>query len=214
MIRALLLSLSLLPSLSTLAQAQSPARDAPPVRRGDRWVFDQRDEILGEKRNTYAMVVTEVTDKEIVTRVTARGATRSKLIAYSLDWDEVDNGAWKYQPHDGLGVRRPLAVGAEWRFENDASNLDSGVEIRGAGVSKVVARERIATRLGTLDAFKIESVVREVNTRDQSRGSETKIVTWYAPSVNHWVRRETEVRSSGRLRSHFSEEVFEYTRRP
>ena len=76
----------------------------------------------------------------------------------------------------------------------------------------------LGTRVGALraefDTFRIEMTVRQINTKDQTRSSTAIHVTWYAPAINRWVRKKTDVRSEGRLRESFSEELTEYSRRP
>jgi hypothetical protein len=78
----------------------------------------------------------------------------------------------------------------------------------------VAAPEKITTPAGEFDTFRIETKIREVNTKDQTKSSTTTETTWYAPTVNRWVKRKTEVRGEGRLRDAFSEELTEYTRKP
>jgi hypothetical protein len=56
--------------------------------------------------------------------------------------------------------------------------------------------------------------VREVNTKDQTKSSTTTETTWYAPTINRWVKRKTETRAEGRLRDSSSEELTEYSRKP
>jgi hypothetical protein len=81
-------------------------------------------------------------------------------------------------------------------------------------VAKVVGQEQVTTPAGTFDTFRIEMTVRQINTKDQTRSSTATFVTWYAPEINRWVRKKTDVRSEGRSRDSFSEELTEYSRRP
>jgi hypothetical protein len=81
-------------------------------------------------------------------------------------------------------------------------------------VAKVVGQEQVTTPAGTFDTFRVEMTVRQINTKDQTRSSTATLVFWYAPAINRWVRKKTDVRSEGRLRDSFSEELTEYSRRP
>jgi hypothetical protein len=134
---AVLLGLAALWPQALSAQSSDETND--PVRVGDRWIYDTKDEITGEPKGTYVAVVTEVSDKEIVTNVSFRGRDGSQLVVLDHDLNRVDDSIWKYHPNDGQGVRLPLAVGKEWRFEYDARNMQTGAVLRTSGVAKVVA---------------------------------------------------------------------------
>jgi len=192
--------------------AAQPA-DPGPLRVGDRWSYDIKDELTGDLRHTVTFVVAEITPKEITTRVSVRGRDRPQTLVYDPDWGRIDNGAWKFRPAD-IGIRNPLQVGKEWRSEGTATNIQSGVTLRTSGAAKVVGREQVTTPAGTFDSFRIEMTVRELNTRDQTKSSTTSHVVWYAPAINRWVRKKTDVRAEGRLRDSSSEELTEYSRRP
>lgn len=193
--------------------AQSPEETNDSVRSGDRWTYETKDEITGEPKGTYVAVVTEVSDKEIVTNLSVRGKSGSRLVVLDHDLNVVDDSIWRFDPNDGQGVRLPLAVGKEWRFEYDAKNMQTGAVLRTTGVSKVVAQETLTTRAGTFETFKIEQHVRQHNTVDETKASETDIVTWYAPKVNRWVRRTFVTRIEKRLRSSTSEELADFSRK-
>lgn len=193
--------------------AQPAASPIDPVRTGDRWIFELKDEISGEIRGTYVKLATEISDREIVTTITRRGEERSQLIVFDRDWNRIDDSTWKYRPNDGSGIRLPLAVGKEWQFEGHASNLQTGVVQKITGSSKVVAQESVTTPAGAFDTFKIETRVRRLNTNDPSRGSEGEIVVWYAEQINHWVRRTETNRAEGRMRFKRTGEVVEFGRK-
>jgi hypothetical protein len=77
-----------------------------------------------------------------------------------------------------------------------------------------VAQEDVATLAGTFNTFKIERRVRQFNTADPSKLTENQILLWYAPRINHFVRRTTVVKFEGRTRSIMSEELADFTRGP
>jgi len=187
--------------------------DPGPLRVGDRWTYDIKDELTGDLRNAVTFVVAEITPKEITARVSVRGRDRPGTAVYNTDWGRIDDGAWKYQPSE-IGIRTPLQVGKEWRSESNVTNIQSGLALRSSGVAKVVGQEQVTTPAGTFDTFRIEMTVRQINTKDQTRSSTAIVVYWYAPAINRWVRKKTEVRAEGRLRDSFSEELTEYSRRP
>jgi hypothetical protein len=193
-------------------KAQSSEEADGAVRVGDRWVYDTKDEISGYPKDTYSEIVTEVSPKEIVTNWTYSGKPGSALVTYDHDWSRIDNLIWKYKPNDGQGVRLPLAVGKTWRVEFDARNTQTGVNMRASISSKVVAQETITTPAGTFDTFKIERNGREFKTTDPSKFNETQMVVWYAPKINHWVRRTFSVKYEKRTRSSTSEQLTDFSR--
>jgi len=184
-----------------------------PVRVGDRWSYDIKDEATGDLRHAVTVVVVDVNDKEITARTTIRGKDRPQTMVFDLDWGRIDDGAWKLRP-SGIGIKGPLQVGKEWRSDANAMNLQSGVAFRASGVAKVMAQEQITTAAGTFDTYRIDATVRMVNTRDQTKSSIWSFVFWYAPAVNRWVKRTTQAHFEGRLRDSYVEELTEYSRKP
>jgi hypothetical protein len=192
--------------------AQSPEETDGPVRVGDRWVYDTKDEMTGYAKSSYVEIVTEVSPKETMLNVSLAGGSGSAIVTYDHDWNCVDNLIWKFKPNDGQGIRLPLVVGKTWRSDFEAKNTQTGANFNGSSSSKVVAQESITTLAGTFDTFKIERQVRQVNTADPARFTEMQVVTWYAPQINNVVRRKTVVTFEKRIRSNRSEELSDFTR--
>jgi hypothetical protein len=212
LIRATAIGLALQLLLPGYSLAQSV--DPGPIRVGDRWSYEIKDSLTGDLRPATTVVVGEVTDKEITTRVTARGRDRPpQAMVYDLDWGRIDDGAWKLRP-PGIGIKKPLQIGKEWRSDANGVHLQSGMTFRAEGVAKVVGREQVTTSAGTFDTFRVDMTVRMINTKDQSRSQTWTFVVWYAPAVNRWVKKTSEWRSEGRVRDSFSEELTDYSRRP
>jgi hypothetical protein len=205
---AISLALLLLWSRDCVAQAVDPGA----VQVGDRWAYDVRDDLTGDLRQAITVVVVEVNDKEITTRMSSPGKDHPQTMVYDLDWGRIDDGAWKLRP-SGIGIKTPLQIGKEWRSDANAINSQSGVALRATGVAKVVGQERVTTRAGTFDTFRVDMTVRMINTKDQTRSQTWTFVLWYAPAVNRWIRRKAEWRSEGRIRDSYSEELTEYSRK-
>jgi hypothetical protein len=200
-----------------LLVAQSPEEAAGPVKIGDRWVYEIRDETTGYPRSGYTDMVTEVSPREIVLNRTFRqpidGSPASLLITFDRDWDAIDNLLWKFEPNNGEGIRRPLTLGKNWQAEFDAKNLDTGATYKGTSSSKVVGREAITTPAGTYDTFKIEHKSQQISPSDASKMWENEAVIWYAPEINHWARKTILVVFERRTRLNISEELADYTRK-
>jgi hypothetical protein len=181
---------------------------------GDRWVYDTRDEVTGYPKETYTEVVTKLSPEEAVVNLTFSGSDTSVSVTYDRAWNCVDNLIWRFNPGSGEGINLPLVVGKTWVIEFDARNNLTGESIKGSSSSKVVAQEDVASLAGAFNTFKIERQVRQFNTADPSKLTESQIVLWYAPQINHFVRRRTVVKFGERTRSIMSEELADFTRGP
>jgi len=199
--------------LSWFGHCAAQTAEPEPVRVGDRWSYDIKDGATGDLRHAVTVVAVDINDKEITARTTIRGKDRPQTMVFDLDWGRIDDGAWKLRP-SGIGIKRPLQIGKEWRSDANAMNVQSGVAFRASGVAKVMAQEQVTTAAGTFDTYRINATVRMVNTRDQTKSSIWTFVFWYAPAVNRWVKRTTEAHFDGRLRDSYVEELTEYSRKP
>jgi hypothetical protein len=188
--------------------------DPGPIRVGDRWSYDIKDALTGDLRQAVTIVAAEINEKEITTRISVRGRDRPLTFVFDHDWGRVDDGVWKHRPSDLLGIKKPLQVGKQWRAEGNSANLQNGVALQTSALAKVVGQEQITTPAGAFDTFRIELTVRQINTKDQTKSTTLNTVTWYAPAINRWVKRQTEVRAEGRLRDSLYDELTEYSRRP
>jgi hypothetical protein len=113
-----------------------------PVRVGDRWAYDIKDDLTGDLRQSVTIVVVDVSEKEITARAMVRGKDRPLTMVFDLDWGRIDDGAWKLQPA-GIGIKKRLKIGDEWRSDANAMNLQSGVAFRASGLAKVAAEEKV-----------------------------------------------------------------------
>jgi hypothetical protein len=185
-----------------------------PVRVGDRWTYEVKDAATGDIRNVFTLVVGEITDKEITTRVSSRGKDRPRTVVFDPQWGIVDDSVVKYRPASLLGIRTPLTVGKEWRSETNAANMQTGNVFRTSTVTRVVAAEKTTTVAGTFDTFRVEVDVAQVNAKDATKASKSKHVFWYAPAINRWVKKTYEIRFEGRVRDSTVDELTEYSRKP
>ena len=195
------------------ASAAAQGTGSGEVRVGDRWSYDVKDGATGDLRQAITIVVVDVTDKEINTRISVAGANRPRVFIFAHDWGRIDDSLWQFQPPE-IGLKTPLSVGKQWRAETGAKNLKTGSALHGSGSAKVLGQEKITTAAGTFDTFKVETVVRQVNNNDQTKASTSTSVFWFAPAVNRWVKKTAETRFEGRLRDSVVEELTSYSRKP
>ena len=198
--------------------ASTPATDKPVTAMeeplpGDYWTYEIRDEITGKITYLRTFVITEVTPTEISVRSTDAGKTDGDLNVYDRSWNLKSRAPWKWQPHDGSGIKSPLKVGDSWRFQADDVNPGAGRIWKRSGQAKVVGQETITTKAGTFDAFKIETVISRSPTNDPTRKGEVIWHTWYAQAINHWVKRTFVSRENKRLMTDTTVELTEYGRK-
>jgi len=210
--RWLLIFLAL--TFGNISDASAQVADLTGVLPGDRWVYELKDEITGDVKETTTVVVLDVSDKEINTRVSTRGIPRPRQVVFDPGWSRIDDSVWKYRPSDGSGIRTPLEVGKEWRFESKATHFQYGTAITISGQSKVVGAEKITTSAGTFDTFKVDTTLRQINSNDQTKASSVTATLWYAPSINRWVRKTYRTQIEGRVRDSHTEELTDYSRKP
>jgi len=200
---------------SAAAEDATLPKEPEGIKPGDQWTYDQTDEITGNLKFTYTNTVASITDKEITLRVTRRGDERVGLMVFDPNWNLIDDGVWKKRRRTGgEGIEQPLKAGKEWLISESLQNLKTGEFYAESGKAKVVGPESFTTQAGTFDTFKIVAELRETSTADPAKSFQSTITTWYAPSINRWVKRITAVRGLGRLRASLSEELVDYAKAP
>jgi hypothetical protein len=202
---------ALVASLLDAAVAQTPSDTENTVQVGDQWTYVTKDEITGIVGRRRTATVTEITPKDIVTQMVSPDG--HSLIVFDHEWNRTKNGNLEYKPHDANGVQFPLAVGKEWRLQYFTKNTKTGANFKSSDLSKVAAQETVTTDAGTFEVFRIERQVKEFNTADPSRATESQITLLYAPQINHWVRRTIVNKVDKRVRSNQTDELVEVTRK-
>jgi hypothetical protein len=192
------------------AKAVVPMEQPQP---GDRWTYEIRDEITGTVTATREFAVTEVTPTDISVRYRNLGTNNQGLLVYDRSWDVVEDRPWKYSPHDGTGIQSPLAVGKTWPVQTNNINSGNGSVWKRSGTSKVVAEESITTKAGTFDTFKIETKFTGRNVNNPTLKNEVTSLTWYAPAIDHWVKRTFVSRADKHLEIDNAIELVEYGRK-
>jgi hypothetical protein len=180
---------------------------------GDHWTYELRDDVSGDVKSTLTNTVTDVSPSQINIRLGKLGTSNTGYQTYDHSWNLMDNGSWHNRPNDGTGIQLPLAVGKTWSFKSTDLNNTAGVSWKRSGTSKVVAQESVTTPAGTFDTFKIETSIQVQNTNDPTKKIQTVQQSWYAPSIDHWVKRSSVSRSATRVIDKSTTELVEYGRR-
>jgi hypothetical protein len=219
MYRFVMMGLACLAAGTVTAHAASDAPAKPVVAmeeplQGDFWTYEVRDQISGTVSAVRTHLVTEATPTEISVRITAQGKQEEGgLNVYDRAWNLKSAAPWRYQPHDGAGIQSPLKAGATWKSEADDVNAGNGRIWRRTVRSKVVGQETVTTKAGTFETFRIDVVVSRRPTNDPTRKMEVTQQIWYAPAIDHWVKRTVVARGNGNLLADNAMELVEYGRK-
>jgi hypothetical protein len=203
------------PSEAATRPAQAVVQMAEPLP-GDHWTYETRDEITGKITATRESAITEVTPTAISVRsrkIGASGNGEDGFVVYDRSWNMVEGGSWRYRPNDGTGIEPPLAVGKTWPVRTNNINSANGNVWRRSGISKVVGEESVTTKAGTFDTFKIETKFTGTNVNNPMLKNEVTTITWYAPEIDHWVKRTFVSKANQHLRINNVMELVEYGRK-
>lgn len=202
------------PSATQTSAAQAVARMEEPLP-GDHWTYEIRDEVTGKATATQEHLVTEVTPTTIGVRMRKLGGNSSEeaFAVYDRSWNIVEGRPWRYSPNDGSGIQSPLEVGKTWPVRTNNINSANGNIWRRSGTSKVTAQESVTTRAGTFDTFKIETRFTGTNVNNPLMKNEVTSLTWYAPAIDHWVRRTFVSRANKHVRINNVIELTDYGRK-
>lgn len=213
MLKAFLTAIVIASTTATVAFAE-PAEVKPMAdpQMGDHWTYAQRDEITGDAKPTFTQTLTEVRGDELSVRVMVAGR-QNAFVVYDREWNAKENLVSQFSPHDGAGVKMPLAVGQTWTVDVKRTTMKGAPVWSGSRTARVVGQSTLTTKAGRFDTFEIESTTRTENSNSSESLTENALRTWYAPAINHWVKRIRETRINGRLMTKDAEELVEYGRR-
>jgi hypothetical protein len=188
---ALLLGCLIAPTVAQEPEGP-PIAEAPIYRVGDTWTFStaNRD---GQSGDTTVQTVTSVTENQTTIRASKNGGP-SYEVDLNNQGDMFRSGHTTWEPAIGW-LSFPMMVGKSWDF-HDLKRTTSGTRDTDE-VVKVVAFERVQTRAGTFDAYKI--TIRGVSAGHLGGGRAVQIHStyWYAPSVKAIVKSEAGWSGSG-----------------
>ncbi len=196
--------------MTEAVRADSPV-GVPDVHIGDIWKYRSIDGYTDEIKLEFTHRIVKMNDKEIIIQIKNKNISAQKLQFLTREWNPVDIDGTKFEPFYPE-YKFPMSVGATWNQEfksldNHGSSYSSFVK------AKIVALEKVVVPAGTFEAYRIE---RDIEVRSGNADADTTkahIITWYAPAVNKFVRRESLTFSNGRERSKEVCELLEYSPR-
>ena len=222
--RCLLATMGLLVSASVLSAQTPPSQPAstespsqqetmedPQI--GDHWTYELRDDVSGDLKSTITHTITDITPAEISVRLAVLGRPNGAYHTYDRAWDRIRTAPGVLRQTTARAFARPLRSARRVFHKSTDSNTSSGVSLKTSGTSKVTAKETLTTRAGTFETFKIETTYESRNSNDATKKYLSEQQTWYAPAINHWVKRTHVSRSEGKVRDRSAVELVEYGRR-
>ena len=96
-----LLIIPLLP-FGNVCDVSAQVADVAGVLPGDRWVYEVTDEMTGDVKSTTTVVVLDVSDNEIHTRVSTRGASSPRQSIFDRSWSRLARGQSVGQEENGM----------------------------------------------------------------------------------------------------------------
>lgn len=164
---------------------------------GDYWTYVSRDRITSRIKATVTHAVTDVTPSEIGIRVTMPRKPPAFLLC-DRSWNMIDDGVWRYMPHNGMGIKAPIIVGNTWPIKATYFHNEKDACWRRSGTTNVLARRTVTTKAGAFDTFEIVSVFCDEKSNDPTRKIQAVQRMWYAPAISRWVKRTHEIRMQER----------------
>jgi hypothetical protein len=193
-----------------------PAAPAIDVAHGDEWVYISQDSLTGSTLSNIDVVVVDKQADTINTRVRVTdpntGLVRTGAATFDAYWrrlpDEIGPGEGT---QDSWGVRPGLKVGDDWTYDFERLLNGGPIKMRWIGHGEVLGAERIELPNDrTVEALKIEFFERPAVARYRF---EMRVVEWFAPEINRYVRRDIETRQAGELTESTTEILQDYVRR-
>lgn len=195
-------------SLSTINTFAEDS-DAPKIKVGDKWVYQETDVITNTPTHRLTWVVTEALDKTYTVNVTSSNGN-SIVDVYDFNQNAMQFGQYTYTPNDGTGVLDKTKPGASWRHSFTWRDTDKGVGGKSETDGKCTANESVTVPAGTFDALKCITIIKMHAPNGGPLIWETTITSWYSPKTIHWIKRLTEFRNHGHLATNKMQELTDY----
>lgn len=181
----------MLSALSSFAFAQeAPKAERPTFKAGDAWRYE-RVNADGSRLEVRREIKSVSADALTVVVTDTAGTTEQK---WSLEFNYMSGEGRRVIRPDLQYVSFPLTVGKEWKIKTKGVTA-AGQDIAGEGSCKVQAFEKVTSKAGSFDAFKVDCDLDFYVYGPGVRGRE-RYVYWYSPVVRGEVRAERLTRSA------------------
>ena len=185
------LLVALLAATSPVLAQEVPKAERPELKVGDSWSYQRtsRDGTQIEVRRE----IKAITPDSLTVIVKDAAGTTEQQWTPELNYVKGE-GPRLERPHQQY-FSFPLAVGRQWKVEKKGVGT-SGRDFKAEGECKVVGFEKVETKAGPFDAFKVSCQTEFIlYGARQILGSE-RYVYWYSPTVRGEVRAERLTRDA------------------
>lgn len=210
--RAVVIFFTIIFATAALAQPVRQSINMSEVAVGDHWTYEVRDESEGKISLTEKVIVTDLSDNKIATRIDFVNTDRFRGVIYDKSWNIFRDGPSRYSPSSATGIRLPLTLTAEWQAKVDQVSDDGFAWIINVN-SHVTGQENVTTKAGTFQTYVIETAQVIRSTRYPKYTTQISFRTWFSPDVNHWVRRNVIRREDSLIIRNQTSELVEYGRK-
>ena len=205
----------------------APTSVSADVKIGDQWDYAYHSNLDNGNSGTTSYVVQDLSagkiDAESRTHRSNGGRDAVQNFVYDRSWRMIEAPKGKYLKPDAVSEPFPsVAVGKEWTSNLLWQPTNSSLGLKWIEHGRVAAWENVTLENGqTFDAFRI--VVRLESTPLEGTGIQVvtagfttqklvdRIVEWYAPAVNRYVKRTFESSHDGTVVESFREELMNYS---
>lgn len=229
---ALILSCSF--AAAALADAAAPPKTPAPssvsidVKMGDQWDYQYRTTLNNRTSGTTSYVVQDVSAGKIDAerRLHDASSGRDTVIdtLYDGSWRVIEGPNGRFINPDAVSEPfASIAVGKQWTADLLWQPKKSSLTLKWTEHGRVAAWESVTLPNGqTYDAFRI--VLRRESAPAQGGGIQVvtpgltthqmvdRIVDWYAPAVNRYIKRTFEASRDGTVVQSYDEELTNYSR--
>ncbi|MBB5189656.1 hypothetical protein HNQ50_000366 [Silvimonas terrae] len=198
--------LACLPMLLLSVLCHAADSDAPVIRAGDSWRYqDVAESTAGTTQGIRQITVTRVADGHIEYTLQQGGTPQSRTV--QTDWSRVHtfNGQDRVIDRPFLF---PLENGKTWELHSAGPVSDSGkvTEVRDEQYA-VNGVEMVNVAAGRFKTIRVEAQAQWTTEPGHIRSHSTRTL-WYAPDAKRWVKaEETVYDANGMQRQHVTEEL-------
>ena len=189
--------------MTTAAWAQdTPKAERPQFKVGDAWSYDRVMRAGG--RLDVRREVKAVSADALTVVVTDDAGTTEQQWTTELNYMSGE-GKRTARPHRQY-VSFPMSVGRQWKVDHKGVNA-SGRDFTVEGNCKVPAFEKVTTKAGAFDAFKVECDVEFYLYGGRPIRGRERYTYWYAPALRGEARAERLTRDDSTVFFDWTQEL-------
>jgi hypothetical protein len=202
-------AIAVMGSMAAALSQEPPRAERPAIKVGDAWTLERTNRSGGtlEVRRE----VKAVTPEALTVVVTDTAGTTEQQ--WTPDLNYVSGEGKRVLRPSLQYLSFPLSVGREWKVDLKGTNA-AGRDLTSEGRCKVLAYEKVTTRAGSFDAFKIECDIEFYIYGGQPVRGREKYLYWYAPAVRGEVRAERLTRDALTVFFDWTQELVSTTVKP